>query len=162
MAGGGETSRGRASGEQVIQAAFQARRVPVIRMEEWQRLKQNAAVPASPLVVKLYPFTTIYQTAGNVDFVIMQDRRPSITMEVKHQGVSGSCDEKLAYVLVNALYTWPTDRGILILSGEHWASSRGIAAAVAMRRLASELKTAGQSFDIFDMTAATNWIARSF
>ncbi len=162
MAGGGTTNLGRASGEQVVAAAFMARGMNLFGWDEWRRLALKDEAPAGVVLVKGYPFTTIYQTQGNVDFVVMEDRLPRTTIEVKHQGVSGSCDEKMPYVVHCALTQWPTDHGILVLSGEHWASPRGLAAARAMRQLSGQLAGPGKRFEIMAMTEATNWIARNF
>jgi hypothetical protein len=157
MAGGGETTRGRASGEEVIAMALTARGVKVMPHARWARERANDLI-----AVREFPFTTIYQTAGVVDFLLFQDGTPTVTIEVKHQGVSGSCDEKIPYVLLNGLFQWPTAEGILVLSGDHWTTPRGAAATAAMQRLAVQLAPAGRQFRIFDMTAATNWISRRY
>lgn len=141
----------------MIEAAFAARKVPIVEHEEWTR----RTIPGTA-VVKGHPFTTLYQTAGRVDFTVFHDGQAEITIEVKHQNVGGSTDEKLPYVLLNGLLQWGTKNGILVLSGDHWSSPRGMTAADSTRKLAARLAPAGQRFEIFDMTAATNWIARNF
>lgn len=158
MAGGATTRFGQASGEAVLRAAFTARGVPCQSFSDWQRSPLAAPV----VLVCGYPFTTLYQTPGKVEFVVCRDQAPSITIEVKHQGVSGSCDEKLAYVLLNAVYQWPTRHGILVLSGSHWSGSRGQAATSAMRRLAALAAPAGRQFDVMDMLQATNFVSAHF
>lgn len=157
MAGGGSTNKGRASGEQVIAAAFQARGLPMV---PWATFRREGA--AGWAVVRAYPFISVYGTPAAVEFVVTQGREPQFTVEVKHQNVSGSVDEKLPYVLLNALYQWPTPAGVLVLSGDHWAGTRGKAAVHAMQQLSGRLMVPGRSFEILDMTGGLNWIARTF
>jgi hypothetical protein len=154
---GGDTGRGRASGEHVIAAAFAARGVRVVDHKDWRKRLLPGEV-----VVKGFPYTTVYRTTGALDFVLLRDHAPAIALEIKHQNVSGSCDEKLPYVMVNALYQWPAPHGILILSGDHFAGPRGLAAITAMRDLSAALAVPGRHFDVFDMTQGLNFIARSF
>lgn len=92
---GGDTTRGRLSGEALVAAAFTARRLPVIPYRDLARAPQGI------VVVQGMPYTTMYETQGNLDFVVMEQARPAVALEVKHQTVAGSVDEKLCYALCN-------------------------------------------------------------
>jgi hypothetical protein len=162
MAGGADTNKGRLSGEAVLLSAFAARGVPSLAYPEWVKQRGSGTHSAGSVLVRGVPFVTIYQTKGHVEFVLMRDGEPEITIECKHQSVSGSCDEKLSYCLLNAIYQFVTRKSVLVLSGQHWQSARGMAATAAMRRMSALAAPAGREFLVLGQQEALNWISSNF
>ena len=67
-------------------------------------------------VMENVPFTSIYGHNAKTEFVIGFDKR-EIRIEIKTQNAAGSVDEKLPYVLLNAIEAYPENETIIILEG---------------------------------------------
>lgn len=73
------------------------------------------------VVVKNYPYTTIYGSKGRSEFVLIDrtvtpERR--VRIEAKWQSKPGSVDEKLPYVWLSAVFAYEEDEVVLVIDGE--------------------------------------------
>ena len=121
-----DTASGRKSGESLIAAAFAARNIPMITYSDF--VHQSASPEPSELlkgiyVVRNHPYTTFYGTQGYIEFMLYEGSKRMRAIEVKHQNTSGSVDEKLPYVILNALFHWGAQEATIVLSGAHWDDS---------------------------------------
>jgi hypothetical protein len=68
------------------------------------------------LLVKHFPYTSIYETKCRTEFVLIDNGR-KIRIECKWQQVSGSVDEKFPYLYWNAVEKWEENESILLVDG---------------------------------------------
>ena len=77
------------------------------------------------------PYTSIYAAVGQLagrdirvsrsEFIISDDATDTFCrVECKWQAVSGSVDEKLPYVYLNAIESWDEDEIIILIDGKGW------------------------------------------
>lgn len=78
---------------------------------------KNKDDKAAKWVIENVPFTSIYGHNAKTEFVIGFENR-EIRIEIKTQNANGSVDEKLPYVLLNAIETYPENETIIILEGD--------------------------------------------
>ncbi|MGC8864665.1 MAG: PD-(D/E)XK nuclease superfamily protein [Bacteroidales bacterium] len=73
------------------------------------------------LLLKNVPFTTIYEHHGNTEFLLQSAKyNLKIRIECKWQQSSGSVDEKLPYLYLNALEAMPEEHIMIMIDGEGW------------------------------------------
>lgn len=77
---------------------------------------KNKDEKAEKWVMENAPFTSIYGHNAKTEFVIGFNNR-EIRIEIKTQNAAGSVDEKLPYVLLNAIEAYPENETIIILEG---------------------------------------------
>lgn len=65
------------------------------------------------------PYRSIYGHDGRIEFLLMLNER-RILVEAKRMSTSGSYDEKLPYVFMNALENMPENEFLLVMEGEGW------------------------------------------
>lgn len=74
------------------------------------------------LIIKNYPYTSIYNHPGKTEYVIInklnkaKERR--IRVEVKWQQSAGSVDEKFPYIWLNAALAFEEEEVIIIIAGD--------------------------------------------
>lgn len=67
------------------------------------------------------PYQTIYDHKGKTEFLLISERLGlKIRIECKWQQSSGSVDEKLPYLYLNALRAMPEDKIMIIIDGKGW------------------------------------------
>lgn len=70
------------------------------------------------LVVKNFPFQSIYEHRGRTDFLLMNDRLGRrIRIDCRWQQSSGSADAKFPYMYLNAVYGYKEAEVIFIVDG---------------------------------------------
>ena len=82
-----------------------------IDFKTWEKTK-----PKGKYLIKHFPYTSIYETKCKTEFLIQDDDR-FIRIECKWQQVSGSVDEKFAYMYLNAVCKWQENEIILLIDG---------------------------------------------
>lgn len=67
-------------------------------------------------IIKDASYINIYSGKGKTEFVIVDGNR-RIRIEAKYQSVSGSVDEKLPYMYLNAINQYPENEVIFVVDG---------------------------------------------
>lgn len=65
------------------------------------------------------PYQSIYGHRTRIEFLLILGER-QILVEAKRQSSSGSVDEKLPYVFLNALENMPEREFVFVMDGEGW------------------------------------------
>lgn len=154
-----DTNSGRKSGETLVEASFRARGIPVYGYRAWCTSDEYETLDGS-FVIKDHPYETVYGTAGKLEFFLYEKGKVAYGIEVKHQSTSGSVDEKLPYVVLNALRKWESPKAILVLSGAHWDTARGKKIRNAMEELATSIKK--DKLQIMNVNEFNNWISKRY
>ena len=134
--------------EDRIQTLLEERGYRIIPRRDW-----NEAIlyrEEDPRIVVLdAPYRSIYGHRTHIEFLLIAGER-QILIETKHQASSGSVDEKLPYVYMNALANMPDREFVLVLSGDGWKDG---AIAWAEARGADT-----EGFDVFRPEAFESWL----
>lgn len=77
----------------------------------------SKATSKKDCLIRQYPFTSIYESNGRVDFRLDFSRK-TYYIECKFQRVKGSVDEKLPYTLMNVQQH--SGIKIIVIDGEGW------------------------------------------
>lgn len=79
--------------------------------------KKSGNLP-NKLVVKNFPFQSIYEHRGKTDFLLMNDKLGHrIRIDCRWQQSSGSADAKFPYMYLNAIYGYKESEVIFIIDG---------------------------------------------
>lgn len=79
--------------------------------------KKKSNLP-NKLVVKNFPFQSIYQHRGRTDFLLMNDKLGRrIRIDCRWQQSSGSADAKFPYMYLNCIYGYKESEVIFIIDG---------------------------------------------
>ena len=79
----------------------------------------NLDLLSDKLLIRQVPYTSIYGTLARSDFLaVWHSRQQRVRFECRLQNVSGSCDEKLPYMLSNAIHAMPENDVVLVVDGE--------------------------------------------
>jgi hypothetical protein len=93
------------------------------------------------------PFTTIYNHDGNTEFLLISERYNTCArIECKWQQVSGSVDEKLPYLYLNAIEAMPENTIIILIDGQGWkhGAIQWLKDAVASKKYSNEINRSKQ------------------
>ena len=108
------------------------------------------------VVVRNMPFTTIYNSQGKTEFVIMAGVQ-RIRVESKYQCTSGSVYEKYPYMLLNAIYQYVEREVILVVDGggykpgaRQWIANMLMSNWMGYREM-------GKSINLFSIAEFVNW-----
>ena len=69
------------------------------------------------IVLKQPPYRSIYNNNSRLDFLLKLHGKDDIWIECKQQNVAGSVDEKLPYIMENAIHSLINGKVIIILEG---------------------------------------------
>ena len=134
--------------EEHIQTLLEEKGYRIIPRRDW-----NEAIlyrEENPRIVVLdAPYRSIYGHRAHIEFLLIAGER-QILIETKHQSSSGSVDEKLPYVYMNALANMPDREFVLVLSGDGWKDG---AIEWAEARGADT-----EGFDVFRPEAFERWL----
>lgn len=101
--------------EQMMIPVFEANGFAVMYEREYGKLNDRPA----KVVLRNSAYTTIYGHPGRTEFVIVCGSR-RIRVEAKHMGSAGSVDEKLPYMLLNGIESYPEREVVFVLDGSGW------------------------------------------
>ena len=90
----------------------------ILRHGDWNEAEMHRK-PQPKFLVTDVPYKSIYGHKARMEFLMIDGAR-QILIEAKRQGSSGSTDEKLPYVYLNALANLPERAMILVMSGKGW------------------------------------------
>lgn len=73
---------------------------------------------AGKMVIRQYPFDSIYQHKGKTEFLLVNNERGRrIRIECKWQQAAGSVDEKFPYMYLNCIFGFEETEIILLVDG---------------------------------------------
>ena len=98
-----------------MDAAFRALGIRVERAADLEELPEPKA--GDRFVLLNAPYRSIYEHEARVEFMLYLDGQTYL-IEAKRQTSSGSVDEKLAYVRLNALHNRDRHRFVLVMVGD--------------------------------------------
>lgn len=102
--------------EQIVKGTFSIKRgfteVP------FKNYNKNPQKYGTELLIRNYPFTSIYGHKGNTEFYLLSKVYDcEIRIECKWQQVAGSVDEKYPYLYLNCIEAMPEKDIIILLDG---------------------------------------------
>jgi len=98
--------------ENQIELLLNSQSFSTVDYKDWSKTKPTDG----KLLVKHFPYISIYETKCRTEFVLIHDGR-RIRIECKWQQVSGSVDEKFPYLYLNAVQKWEEKESILVVDG---------------------------------------------
>lgn len=122
--------------EEQLEPVFRGRGYKIVTWGSYHRAKRKGetVMPMEPkrkyakcerIVIKNYPFTTIYGSLGHTEYLIIQrkeGRERRVRVEAKWQQCSGSVDEKLPYTWLSAAQAYEESEIVLVIDGEGFRS----------------------------------------
>lgn len=115
-------------------------------------------------VVKEAPFTTIYNSAGRTEFVIVDQTPPfrRIRVESKYQASTGSVDEKYPYMFLNAVEQYPEKEIILIVDGDGYKPGARDWLERKINENWLDFKGKGKTIKLMKIIEFINWFNHEF
>lgn len=113
------------------------------------------------LALRQPPYTTLYGSPGRSDFVLLvPELDDAVWIETKRMSVSGSLDEKLPHVYLNALAAIPGRHVIILLDGDGWRDGaiEWIKAASHDRRWKDFANYPDKRIDVVDVAEFKGWL----
>ncbi len=111
------------------------------------------------------PYTTLYGGSGRSDFVLIApELQENVWIETKRMRVSGSLDEKLPHMFLNALAAIPGKHVIILMDGDGWRAG-GVAwirAAQQDRRWNDFSNLEGKRIDVMNVDEFKSWLQANF
>ena len=139
--------------EKVIASAFVSKGFKEQSFKSWSKTGEQEG----RFLLKNAPFRTLYGTSGKTEFLIQDAHRPGpIRLEAKWQQVSGSVDEKLPYLFLNAVHQMPEQHIIIVIDGPGWRQG----AIDWLRHAADEQKK--KQIDVFSLEQFLKWLNRAY
>ncbi|MBI2355741.1 MAG: 4-diphosphocytidyl-2C-methyl-D-erythritol kinase [Candidatus Doudnabacteria bacterium] len=100
--------------EQTVRGTLESKGFTVVAYRDWAK---NSKKYGSELLLMHVPYRTIYEHGGYTEYLLKSKKyKLSVRIECKWQQRSGSVDEKLAYLYLNALQV-PEDDMIIVIDG---------------------------------------------
>lgn len=104
--------------EKTVQNIFESKKFELIKYSAW---KKDPSLFGKELLLKNIEYTSIYNHIGRTEFLLLSERYDAkIRIECKWQQSSGSVDEKLPYLYLNAVYSMPENDIIIVIDGNGW------------------------------------------
>jgi hypothetical protein len=104
--------------EKTFQGIFESKNFELVKYSSWLK---NPDLYGNELLLKNVGYTSIYKHIGRTEFLLLSEKyKAKIRIECKWQQSSGSVDEKLPYLYLNAVYSMPEDDIIIVIDGNGW------------------------------------------
>lgn len=114
-------TRSNVSGAQLEDAIKQVLIRKGFRVVKYKEYESNPNYFQEELLLEDVPYTSIYGHQGKTEFLLVSKKYNLRTrIECKWQQTSGSVDEKLPYLYLNAIEAMPEKQIILIIDGDGW------------------------------------------
>ena len=142
--------------EQTIVAVLKQKGFELVSHRLWSRHPEQYG---KELLLTNAPFRTIYEHSGKTEFLMKSERYNLETrIECKWQQASGSVDEKLPYVYLNAIERMPEKHIMVVIDGHGWKSGaiEWLKDAVAKRKYANEASQQ-KKIEVMNMTEFVTW-----
>ena len=104
--------------EKQVQSLFLEKGFEIEMYSKWIKNKDKYG---DELLLKHVPFTSIYMHNARTEFLAISKKNNfRIRIECKWQQSSGSVDEKLPYLFLNAKHCMPEKNVMIIIDGKGW------------------------------------------
>ena len=101
--------------ESIVEDRFSREGFDIVMHSKWKKNKENYS---KELLLKNVPYKTIYGHDGRTEFLLLSEKHNlRIRIECKWQEQSGSADEKLPYLYLNAIEKFPERDVIILIAG---------------------------------------------
>ena len=88
---------------------------------QYNQVKKNPELEKEDkIVIFNIPFISIYNHKGKTEYLIINKDGVKTRVEAKNQQCAGSVDEKLSYLFINTIYSYPEENIILLIEGNGW------------------------------------------
>ncbi|MBL4613537.1 MAG: hypothetical protein JKY27_01495 [Magnetovibrio sp.] len=141
--------------EMLIETALVNRGFKPVQYSIWSQKPQT--YPAR-VVLKNVPYKTIYEKKGRTEFVLKgPNLGGDIRIEAKWQQASGSLDERLPYLYLNAsrFDTMPEAHVVIVIDGSGWRDG-----AIKWLRNAAQNAPQGKHIEVMDLGQFLAWTNR--
>ena len=108
-----------------------------------QTKKEPELINKDKTVICNIPFTSIYNHRGKTEYLIINKNGEKTRVEAKNQQSAGSVDEKLSYLLINTIYSYPEPNIILLIEGNGWKEG-------SIKWLKNAVKEYNEHFDKYE------------
>jgi hypothetical protein len=142
--------------ENIVKGIFSRKNFISIPYHQWIK---NPAKYRDEVLIRNYPFTSIYGHKGNTEFYLLSKRYGcNIRIECKWQQVTGSVDEKYPYLYLNCIEAMPEkDIIILVDGGGYKLKARlWLKEAISERKYQTNTEKNIQLFDIKEFMIWSN------
>lgn len=157
--------------EQQVTNALAIRGFETIEYKDWVLLEDEQQ--SGRRLICNAPYTSIYSAVGQSDgrsvrhsrseFIISDKQSDTFCrVECKWQAVSGSVDEKLPYLYLNAIEAWHENEIIILIDGNGWKENAiaWLKAAVNTRRWRAA--TDNRNIHVFNLGEFIQWSQSRF
>lgn len=105
--------------EGVVISTLEKRGFVFVPYADWKNPKRKSQLEGKDVVIRNYPYRTIYNRPGRTEFLLLSPSRGlEIRIECKWQQSEGSVDEKFPYLYLNAIETMEEEMIIVLYGGE--------------------------------------------
>lgn len=117
----GKGKQGNITGNQLesaVKTVFIGKGFQIVKYRDW--IKSPSKFSEEVLLTNV-PYITIYKHKGSTEFLLIS-KKYNLTMriECKWQQTSGSVDEKLPYLYLNAIESMPENMIMILIDGKGW------------------------------------------
>lgn len=146
--------------EQAVQTVLQSKGFKIEMYRKWEKNKEDYG---KELLLKNVPYHTIYDHAGNTEFLLISKRyNLRIRIECKWQQSAGSVDEKLPYLYLNSIEAMPENTIMILIDGDGWKKG----AKTWLRNAVKEKKYTDSTSDttilVYSLTEFFTWANNTF
>lgn len=104
--------------ETTVKTVLTAEGFELVKYRDWEKNKEKYG---DEILLENVPFDTIYNHKGKTEFLLKSKKyNLNIRIECKWQQVSGSVDEKLPYLYLNAIEAMPENTVMILIDGKGW------------------------------------------
>ena len=163
---GGKANKSGKILEEFVTNTLTSRGFRTISHKSWLNLPEQGK--SGRYLINNAPYTSIYSTVGEnagkttrqsrSEFIIADDQSDTFCrVECKWQAVSGSVDEKLPYLYLNAVEAWQESEIIILIDGNGWKNNAiaWLKKAVDERRW--RLANDNRNIYVFNMGEFVQW-----
>lgn len=159
----GKGKQGNITGNQLesaVKAVFTGKGFQIVKYRDW--IKSTSKFSEEVLLTNV-PYTTIYKHRGSTEFLLISKKyNLKMRIECKWQQTSGSVDEKLPYLYLNAIESMPEDKIMILIDGRGWKEG-----AIEWLKDSVKNKKYVQGFShkeilVFSLTEFFTWANKTF
>lgn len=146
--------------ETAVQAVLSSKGFEIANYRD---IEKQSLLVEEEVLIKNVPYTSIYGHRGKTEFLLKSKKFDiQARIECKWQQVSGSVDEKLPYLYLNAARSMPEKTILLIIDGAGWKQGAIDWLRHAVDFPLVELKPPGKEILVFSLTEFFTWANQRF
>jgi hypothetical protein len=147
--------------EQAVKSVLTGKGFELTTYRIWEKNPENFS---KEILLENAPFITVYNHKGNTEFLLLSEKyHLKIRIECKWQQVSGSVDEKLPYLYLNAIEAMPEQDILILIDGAGWkpGAIKWLKDAVKEKRYTTE-KNRNKNIMVYNLTEFFTWANITF